>query len=160
MEEAPPDSGADQSRAGNKPRLVNVTSSDNSKSDSTSPPKRVPSQPNLFNMTSPHRQSFAENLRNMPPSPRSQRHPSFTGVHPAALQDLLSLPPANKMADPRFAGRDWRDIQLGELASLSDVKWVTMDTCVEEATMVTHPSFLAGSALVQVAGLTLVWTTP
>lgn len=75
----------------------------------------------------------------MPPSPRSQRHPSFTGIAPAAVQDLLSVPPANKAADSRFAGRDWRDIQLGELASLSDVKWVTMDTCVEEATMVMHP---------------------
>ena len=76
----------------------------------------------------------------MPPSPRAQRHPSFTGVPPAAVQELLSHPPANKTADPRFAGRDWRDIQLGELASLSDVKWVTMDTCVEEATMVMRPS--------------------
>lgn len=47
------------------------------------------------------------------------------------------------MADPRFAGRDWRGIQLGELASISDVKWVTMDTCVEEATMVMHPSLRA-----------------
>lgn len=80
----------------------------------------------------------------MPPSPRSQRHPSFAGVPPAAVQDLLSLPPANKAADSRFAGRDWRDIQLGELASLSDVKWVTMDTCVEEATMVMRPCGTSG----------------
>lgn len=136
-------SGASHPQAGKEPRassLSSVGSPHTSDSNLTSPPQRTASQSNLLSMASPHRQSFAENLRNMPPSPRSQRHPSFTGVPPANVQDLLSLPPTNKMADPRFAGRDWRAIPLGELASLSDVKWVTMDTCVEEATMVMLPA--------------------
>ncbi|CAF3522140.1 unnamed protein product, partial [Fusarium graminearum] len=76
--------------------------------------------------------SFAENLRNAPSSPRSQRHPSFTQ---AALQELLSHPPAgNKHANPKFAGRDWRDVSIGELVSPDDIKWVEFDTSVEEAT--------------------------
>ncbi|KAK7918499.1 hypothetical protein PG985_010373 [Apiospora marii] len=80
-----------------------------------------------------HRHSLAENLRGLPPSPRSQRHPSLTQ---AAIQDLLNHPPTSKAHNPRFAGRDWRDVAAGELASKDDVKWVTMDTSVEEATMV------------------------
>lgn len=141
--EQEPKSGAGHPQARKEPSassLSSVASSHTSASNLTSPPQRTHSQSNLLNMASPHRQSFAENLRNMPPSPRAQRHPSFTGVPPANVQDLLSLPPTNKMADPRFAGRDWRVIRLGELASLSDVKWVTMDTCVEEATMVMLPA--------------------
>lgn len=141
--EQEPKSGANYPQARKEPSassLSSVVSPHTSDSSLTSPPQRTGSQSNLLNMASPHRQSFAENLRNMPPSPRSQRHPSFTGVPPANVQDLLSLPPTNKMADPRFAGRDWRAIRLGELASLNDVKWVTMDTCVEEATMVMLPA--------------------
>ncbi|KAF4992091.1 hypothetical protein FGRMN_7442 [Fusarium graminum] len=81
---------------------------------------------------SAHRQSFAENLRNAPSSPRSQRHPSFTQ---AALQELLNHPPAgNKHANPKFAGRDWRDVAVGELVSPDDIKWVEFDSSVEEAT--------------------------
>ncbi|KAF5027171.1 hypothetical protein F66182_744 [Fusarium sp. NRRL 66182] len=80
---------------------------------------------------SAHRQSFAENLRNAPSSPRSQRHPSFTQ---AALQELLNHPPANKHANPKFAGRDWRDVAVGELVSPEDVKWVEFDSSVEDAT--------------------------
>ena len=87
-----------------------------------------------------HRHSLAENLRGLPPSPRSQRHPSLTQ---AAIQDLLNHPPTNKAHNPRFAGRDWRDIAVGELASNDDVKWVTMDTSVEEATMVCIESITA-----------------
>lgn len=83
-----------------------------------------------------HRQSFAENQRHPPPSPRSQRHPSFTQQ---AIQDLLNHPPTNRLPNPRFAGRDWRDIALGELVSPDDVKWTEMDTSVEEATMVRKP---------------------
>ncbi|SPJ85220.1 related to CBS-domain protein Sds23p [Fusarium torulosum] len=81
---------------------------------------------------SAHRQSFAENLRNAPSSPRSQRHPSFTQT---ALQELLNHPPAgNKHANPKFAGRDWRDVAIGELVSPDDIKWVEFDSSVEEAT--------------------------
>lgn len=80
-----------------------------------------------------HRASFAENLRNAPPSPRAQRHPSFTQ---AAIQDLLNHPPSSKQPNPRFAGREWRDVSVGELVSRDDVRWASMDTSVEEATMI------------------------
>ena len=100
---------------------------------SATPPQRTPSSSSMQKASS-HRQSFAENLRNVPPSPRSHRHPSFTQQ---AIQDLLNHPPAsNKHTDPRFAGRDWRDISVGELVTQDEVKWVTMDTSVEQATMV------------------------
>lgn len=83
---------------------------------------------------SAHRQSFVEGLRNAPSSPRSQRHPSFTQ---AALQELLNHPPAgNKHANPRFAGRDWRDVSIGELVSPDDIKWMELDSSIEEATKV------------------------
>ncbi|KAK8109047.1 hypothetical protein PG984_014848 [Apiospora sp. TS-2023a] len=111
------------------------------------PPKEItiplPTQPSRSHSSSSvtrmnshghsHRHSLAENLRGLPPSPRSQRHPSLTQ---AAIQDLLNHPPTSKAHNPRFAGRDWRDVAVGELASKDDVKWVTMDTSVEEATMV------------------------
>jgi len=98
-----------------------------------SPPERTPSQSSLHKGISSHRQSFAENLRNAPSSPRSQRHPSFTQ---AAVQELLNHPPSNKQPNPKFAGRDWRDVRLGELVSPEEVKWVDMDTSVEEPTKV------------------------
>jgi hypothetical protein len=82
---------------------------------------------------SSHRQSFAENQRHPPPSPRSQRQPSFTQQ---AVQELMNHPPANKQPNPRYAGRDWRDISLGELASPDEIKWAELDTTVEDATMV------------------------
>lgn len=82
---------------------------------------------------SSHRQSFAENLRNIPPSPR-QRHHSLTQ---AAVQELLNNPPsANRHLNPKFANREWREITIGELVSPSDVRWVEMDSSVEEATIV------------------------
>lgn len=85
------------------------------------------------NHKSSHRHSFVESLRNVPPSPR-HRHPSFTQ---AAIQDLLNHPPsANKHANPKFAGREWQNITIGELVSSEDVRWIDMDSSVEEATMV------------------------
>ncbi|TDZ35126.1 Protein SDS23 [Colletotrichum spinosum] len=104
----------------------------------TSPPavpQRTPSQTSLHKTShvSTHRQSFAENLRNAPGSPRAQRHPSFTQ---AAVQELLNHPPAAvKHADPRFAGRDWRDVSVNELVNQEDVRWVDLDSSVEEASM-------------------------
>lgn len=77
-----------------------------------------------------HRSSFAENLRH---SPRSQRHPSFTQ---AAVQELLNHPPVSKTHDPRFAGKDWRQIRVGELVSEKDIIWAELDTAVEQATKV------------------------
>lgn len=83
---------------------------------------------------SAHRQSFVEGLRNAPSSPRTQRHPSFTQ---AALQELLNHPPsANKHGNPRFAGRDWRDVSIGELVSQEDIRWVEFDSSIEDATKV------------------------
>ncbi|KAI9743230.1 MAG: cell separation during budding [Claussenomyces sp. TS43310] len=77
-----------------------------------------------------HRSSFAENMRNAPPSPR-QRHSSFTQ---AALQELLNHPPAAGTGDKRFAGRDWRQIHVGELVETDQVRFVEIDTAVEAAT--------------------------
>lgn len=85
-----------------------------------------------------HRQSFADNQRYPPPSPRTHRHPSFTQQ---AIQDLMNNPPTNRHANPRYAGRDWRDLPIGEFASPEEVRWVEYDTSVEEATMVSNLSF-------------------
>ncbi|PNY30030.1 Protein SDS23 [Tolypocladium capitatum] len=100
-------------------------------SQQSTPPQRTPSSSSI-NKTA-HRQSFAENLRNVPPSPR-HRHPSLTQ---AAVQELLNHPPSgSRHTNPRFVGREWRDITVGELVSLDDVRWIEMDSSVEEATMV------------------------
>ena len=98
------------------------------------PPRRSTSSPS--NGAVNHRASFAENLRH---SPRSQRHPSFTQ---AAVQELLQHPPVLKPSDPRFAGRDWRSIHVGELVQQSDVRWIELDSSVEEATKVCTLSLL------------------
>ncbi|KAK0724821.1 hypothetical protein B0H67DRAFT_116251 [Lasiosphaeris hirsuta] len=99
----------------------------------SSPPERSNSQsnPQKPSHIASHRLSFADNQRHPPPSPRAQRHPSFTQQ---AIQDLLNNPPSNRHVNPRYAGRDWRDIALGELAA-DDVRWVDLDTSVEDATM-------------------------
>ncbi|KAF3059563.1 Protein sds23 [Daldinia childiae] len=100
------------------------------------PPQRTGSSSSLHKsghvLGHSHRSSLAENLRGMPPSPRNQRHPSFTQ---SALQELLNHPPAPKQQNPRFAGRDWRDVAIGELVSKDDVSWVELDTGVQDATM-------------------------
>lgn len=93
------------------------------------PGRRSTSSPSNNGSVS-HRASFAENLRH---SPRSQRHPSFTQ---AAVQELLQHPPASKPGDPRFAGRDWRSIHVGELVKPSDVRWVELESSIQEATNV------------------------
>ncbi|KAI5925636.1 sds23/moc1 [Camillea tinctor] len=109
-----------------------MDSSNHTKDTSISPPppQRTPSTSSLHKHS--HRSSFAENLRGLPPSPRNQRHPSLTQ---SAFHDLLNHPPAPRHQNPRFAGRDWRDVAIGELVSKDDVKWVNMDTSVEEASM-------------------------
>lgn len=103
----------------------------------TPPPQRTPSSSSLHKSglasAHSHRSSFAENLRGLPSSPRSHRHPSFTQ---AALQDLLNHPPSSRLHNPRFAGRDWRDISIGDIVSDDDVRWVDLDTSVEDASMV------------------------
>ncbi|KAF1950241.1 hypothetical protein CC80DRAFT_554470 [Byssothecium circinans] len=94
------------------------------------------SPPAALNMSSPshssYRSSFAENMRGMPVSPRTTRHPSLSQQ---ALQDLLNNPPT-KQADSKFAGKDWKTIKVGEIvgANRDDVTFVQYDTTVEEAT--------------------------
>ena len=110
---------------------TNAPSSSSNNSHQPPPPRRSPSTSSINK--SGHRHSFAENLRNAPSSPR-HRHPSLTQ---AAVQELLNHPPSGtRHANPRFSGREWRDIAVGELVSLDDVRWVEMDSSVEEATMV------------------------
>lgn len=80
-----------------------------------------------------HRQSLSETLRGPPGSPRSRRQPSLTQ---SAIQSLIDNPPPPKNADPAFAGRDWREISVGELVSPDDLHFVEFDTGIEEATNV------------------------
>ncbi|KAH6614721.1 hypothetical protein B0J18DRAFT_306118 [Chaetomium sp. MPI-SDFR-AT-0129] len=81
---------------------------------------------------SAHRQSFVENQRYIPPSPRDRRHPSLTQQ---AVLELMNHPPPNRHPNPRYAGRDWRDITVGELAVPEEVKWADLDLSVQDATM-------------------------
>ncbi|CAI6339084.1 unnamed protein product [Periconia digitata] len=103
-----------------------------------SPSPRSPPAP--LNMSgsshsSNHRSSFAENMRGMPVSPRASRQPSLSQQ---ALQDLLNNPPTLKAAEPKFAGRDWRTLKVGEIVREDQngghVRFVQYDTSVEEAT--------------------------
>lgn len=82
-----------------------------------------------------HRSSLADNMRGVPPSPRAQRTPSFSHQ---ALQDLINHPPVahHDPEDQKFAGRDWRKIQVGEIITPEEVRFVQADTSVEEATKV------------------------
>lgn len=87
-----------------------------------------------------HRQSFAENLRAVPSSPRSFRQPSLSQL---AVQDLLNDPPGGKDGSAsKFKGRDWRTIHVGEVIDPEEVRFVEMETSVETATNV---SFHANS---------------
>lgn len=66
----------------------------------------------------------------------------------------MNNPPAPKPHNPRFSGRDWRDVQVGELMNNDDVKWVTMETSVEDATMVRWiPLMLIYQGLTMFVGL-------
>jgi len=51
------------------------------------------------------------------------------------VQELIHQP-SSKGGDPRFAGKDWRQVKIGEFVQNDDVKWVELDTGVEEATKV------------------------
>ena len=108
------------------------TSSRASLSESRSPPQRNPSL-RLSHMPSAaasHRQSFSD-IQRHPPSPRANRQPSISQL---AVQDLYDNPPHS--SDSRFAGRDWRSIQVNELTSPDDLRFVEADTSVEDATNV------------------------
>ncbi|RDW60377.1 uncharacterized protein DSM5745_10835 [Aspergillus mulundensis] len=78
-----------------------------------------------------HRQSFSESLRAAPSSPRARRQPSLTQ---AAIQSLIDNPPAPHNMNPAFAGRDWREISIGELVTANDLRFVEVDTGIEDAT--------------------------
>lgn len=80
-----------------------------------------------------HRQSLSESLRGPPGSPRARRQPS---LNQSALQSLIDNPPPPKNADPAFLDRDWREISIEELISPGDLRFVEMDTGIEEATNV------------------------
>ncbi|TKA40323.1 Protein SDS23, partial [Cryomyces minteri] len=78
-----------------------------------------------------HRPSFAENLRGVPPSPRSQRQPSLSQQ---ALQELMNNPPVANSGDRRFVGKDWRQVKVGEIVAPEEVRFVEAGTSVEDAT--------------------------
>lgn len=86
----------------------------------------------------PHRQSFSESLRGLPPSPRAQRQPSLTQL---AVQELIDNPPARNQPDPAFLGRDWRTIPIVELVSPEELKFVDVETGVEAGTNVSDILF-------------------
>ena len=80
-----------------------------------------------------HRQSYAENLRTGPGSPRSQRQLSLSQ---SVIHDLLNNPPTSKSSNPGITERNWRKVQIGEIIDLGQVKFANFDTSVEEATKV------------------------
>ena len=98
-------------------------------------PSRSPSgrRGHLASPSQSHRQSFTDQLRGLPPSPRSTRHLSLSELQ---IQDLLNNPPKAGSADPAFAGRDWQHIGVGELVYTKDLLFVEWDTSVESATNV------------------------
>lgn len=107
------------------------------KSSSSPSPQRSHSSSSTSRAT--HRQSFTESYRNLPPSPR-YRHPSLTQ---AAIQDLVNHPPStSRHQNPKFVGREWGDITIGELVSLDDVRWTDIECSVEEATLVSTDCYL------------------
>lgn len=81
-----------------------------------------------------HRQSFSDSR--YPSSPRSTRQPSLSSI---AVQELIDNPPHRTAADPRFANRDWRTIRVGELTSPDDLRFIDINSSVEEATNVSNP---------------------
>lgn len=56
------------------------------------------------------------------------------------MQELLNHPPASKTSDPRFVGRDWRGIRVGELVQPNDIKWAELETPIEIASKVLIPA--------------------
>lgn len=61
----------------------------------------------------------------------------------------MARPPHSRQPNPKFAGRDWREVQLGELVSLNTdtVQWVDMESSVEEATMTLVKGNAAGNCV-------------
>lgn len=61
----------------------------------------------------------------------------------------MAHPPHSRQPNPKFAGRDWREVQLGELVSLNTdtVQWVDLESSVEEATMTLVKGNAAGNCV-------------
>lgn len=61
----------------------------------------------------------------------------------------MAHPPPSRQPNPLFAGRDWRDVRLGELVDLNpdEVRWVDMESSVEEATMMLVKGAAAGNCV-------------
>ncbi|KAL7783092.1 hypothetical protein V8C37DRAFT_406720 [Trichoderma ceciliae] len=112
---------------------VNPDAEKSTKSSDVKPlssPQMSPSSSSISKAA--HRQSFTDNFRNLPPSPR-HRHPSLTQ---AAIQDLLNHPPStSRHQNSKFIGREWGDITIGELVSSDDIRWIEIECSVEEATL-------------------------
>ncbi|KAJ5954839.1 Major facilitator superfamily domain general substrate transporter [Penicillium viridicatum] len=117
------------SREGSDTSLNNLSIA----SPRSSTESRSPSTRNKLRVSAnhQHRQSLSESLRGPPGSPRSRRQPSLPQ---SAIQSLIDNPPPPKTSDPAFVGRDWREISIGELVSPDDLKFVELDTGIEEAT--------------------------
>ncbi|CAL5867434.1 uncharacterized protein PFLUO_LOCUS1653 [Penicillium psychrofluorescens] len=119
-------------REGSDTSLNNIVTSTRSSTDSRSPSASTRTQP--LRMSAPnhqHRQSLSETLRGPPGSPRARRQPSLTQ---SAIQSLIDNPPPPKTNDPAFLDRNWAEISIGELVSPDDLKFVELDTGIEEAT--------------------------
>jgi hypothetical protein len=121
-----------------QPSKLPLRSTSASREPTSSPQLRSIEIGNSGSLT--HRSSFAENMRSIPPSPRTPGHPSFTQ---AAVQELINHPQITRSGNAKFAGRDWTQIKVGELVSKNDVRFVESDTGVEEATKVSHSSLSA-----------------
>jgi hypothetical protein len=51
----------------------------------------------------------------------------------AAVQELLNNPPSAKAGDPAFSGRDWRSIALDEVIGHEQIRFIEMNSSVEDA---------------------------
>lgn len=131
------------SRIMSEPQTLDVATEGSNGSNVTSPRSSIDSRPPSVAGRTPrlshvssnhqHRTSFSESLRAAPGSPRARRQPSLTQ---SAIQSLIDNPPAPHNGNPAFHGRDWREISIGELVSEDDLKFVELDTGIEEATNV------------------------
>jgi hypothetical protein len=52
------------------------------------------------------------------------------------IQDLINNPPTLGSPDPRFAGKDWQHIAVGDLVDEEELRFVELDTGIEDATNV------------------------
>jgi hypothetical protein len=51
----------------------------------------------------------------------------------------MNFPPMGpRNANSKFAGKEWRELTIGELVTDGEVLWADMDTSVEDATKVGH----------------------